>query len=115
MSAMDVFEDTWKKLMESGQHSEKCTLTLTDGSVISISGIFYSGTFSLSSAAPYQTKTFEDRQMFQVAIASLNGLTHKDLVGAKASLPKRGTFIVSDTSGKDCGNLTLELKENRRG
>ncbi|MGN0907504.1 MAG: hypothetical protein ACI4NM_10175 [Bullifex sp.] len=112
---MDVFEDTWRKLMENGQHSEKCTLTLSDGSVVSLNGIFYSGTFETSSPAPYMTKTYEDRDMFQVAIASLGERTHRDFKGAKAYLPSRGTFIVADISGKDCGNITLLLKEVKHG
>lgn len=110
MSVLDIFEEQWMQILETGQHSEQATISLVDGTVIPCSGIYFSGTFKADSVAPYTTTVFESKDMFQVSVRSLKGKTWKDLKNAKVSLPKRGKYVVADISGKDIGNLTLMLR-----
>lgn len=110
MSVLDIFEEQWMQILETGQHSEQATISLVDGTVIPCSGIFFSGTFKADSVAPYTTTVFESKDMFQISVKSLQGKTYKDLKNAKVTLPRRGKYKVADISGKELGNLTLMLR-----
>lgn len=113
---LSVFEDQWREIMEDGQMSESARIRLASGSAVSVSGIFFSGTYSIEKAVPYSPKNGVDQQFFQVSELSLDkaGIEDPDdLKMAGLQIDGRGSFRVTIVKGKGSGMITLQLQPRR--
>ena len=113
---LSIFEDQWKEIMENGAMSETARIKLGTGKTFSVSGIFFSGTYSIDKAVPYSPKTGVDQQYFQLSELSLidTGIGNADdLKMSEVQLDRRGTFRVAIVKGKGSGMLTLQLQPRK--
>lgn len=113
---LDAIESQWQNLLESGSWSETMEVVLTDNPLIvsfPVNGIFYSGTYSEQSPAPYAPKRATKGEFFQLSLKSLPyGVTDPmvNLKGAYIKSQRRGTYKILDVKGEKSGMLTLVLQ-----
>lgn len=109
---LSVFEDQWKMIMENGQMSETARITTADGRNLSISGIFFSGTYDIDKSTPYAAKTGVNQQFFQLSELSLadRSAAAGDLKLSTVQISRRGTFRTAIVKGEGSGMLTLYLQ-----
>lgn len=113
---LSIFEEQWKKIMETGQMSESARIKTSSGKTMTISGIFFSGTYSIDKSVPYSSKTNIDQQFFQLSEMSLADQEQYDsdeLKMADVYIEGRGAFRVSIVKGKGSGMITLQLQPRR--
>ena len=111
-----IYEEQWKRILEHGQKSEEARIRTAEGHSMTISGIFFSGTYSIDKAVPYSAKNGIDQQFFQLSELSLsdNEIADADeLKMAEVTISGRGVFRVAIVKGKGSGMLTLYLQPRR--
>lgn len=114
---LNAFDLQFADIYMTSPFSESATITLSDGYVYNVSGLFISGTFGQSSPMDSVAKTYEGREFYWVASAffgeDYDSLIQK-LNGAKVYIPTRGTFLVKDTRGERSGTLQLALNRMKK-
>lgn len=116
MEFLDAIESQWQNLLESGSWSEPMKVALPDSLLIpifTVNGIFYSGTYSEQSPAPYAPRRATKGEFFQLSLKSLpSGVTDPiaKLKGSYIKSQRRGTYKILDVRGEKSGMLTLVLQ-----
>lgn len=112
MSLMEDFAEQMGNIVMDGPFSEEAVLSVEGYSDMSVSGIFFSGSYEEGSMAPYSMKNLVDREFFQVSTLQLSDIDRPWDALRGATLELRGkTFRISAVSGKRGSVLTLELQE----
>lgn len=111
-----LIQNQWTAITADGLFSEKAQITLTDGTVLAVSGIYCSGTYKDLNLAPYMYNRGEQRDYFKLSLSLVDSLDEpaKALVNATLELMDRPSghpvYRVFEVAGNRGGILSLKLQ-----
>jgi len=110
---MNLMDEQWKDILEDNAFTESAVVTTVFGNTFTVKGMYYSGSYDISSSASYGAKSWARGDFFQLSPLSLPSEMiepTKALRNAEVSIEGRGLFRVHEVKGANSGMLTLDIQ-----